>query len=265
MKDRYTECKLEFENFKKLFIFNKLDSTNVKMYEFIEQNSYYPDVIVVSEQVAGRGRRDNNWYSPRGGLWMSVIIPGTISNRDITALNISCGLSFVKACNTIIRDSGESNLQTFIRWPNDIILENKKIGGLLINVKTIGDKKKSIILGVGINVNQKSFPHNLEKSAISLFMVLRKRISRKELLFNILNELDNMILHIKEKGAEKLLSEWKYYSYELGKIIEITTGEGIKKCGKVVGIGKSGELILINNHGEIERIFNGYNLIFIEK
>jgi len=152
-----------------------------------------------------------------------------------------------------------------LRWPNDIILENKKLGGLLIEVKTEGQSKKSIILGIGINVNQKGFPKNLEKSAVSLFMLLKKRVSRKSLMFYILTELDKMIIYIKEKGTDGLLQEWKNYSYEVGKKIEISVGNNIKKSGKVLGIGKSGELIIVDSNSTIIKIFNGYNLKLLDK
>ncbi|TET78346.1 MAG: biotin--[acetyl-CoA-carboxylase] ligase [Candidatus Cloacimonadota bacterium] len=265
LKERCKECKLNFVFFKKLLYFNRLKSTNIKLYNLMEKGSDSPDVVIAGKQTEGRGRRDNYWFSPLGGLWMSGILPDVLSNKDITTLNISCGLACAKACDAIIRDTGVSNCHILLRWPNDIILENKKLGGVLIEVKTEGQSKKSIILGIGINVNQKGFPKNLEKSAVSLFMLLKKRVSRKSLMFYILTELDKMIIYIKEKGTDGLLQEWKNYSYEVGKKIEISVGNNIKKSGKVLGIGKSGELIIVDSNSTIIKIFNGYNLKLLDK
>ena len=264
LKERCKECKINFVFFKKLLYFNKLRSTNIKLCNLTEKGSDPPDVVIAGKQTEGRGRRDNYWFSPLGGLWMSVILPDALSNKDITTLNISCGLACAKACNAIIRDAGVSNCHIFLRWPNDIILENKKLGGLLIEIKTEDQTKKSIILGIGINVNQKGFPKNLEKSAISIFMLLKKRVSRKSLIFYILTELDRMIMHIKEKGTDGLLQEWKVYSYEIGKNIEIRVEKDLKKSGKVLGIGKTGELIIVDSNSTIIRIFNGYNLKLLD-
>jgi BirA family biotin operon repressor/biotin-[acetyl-CoA-carboxylase] ligase len=147
-----------------------------------------------------------------------------------------------------------------LRWPNDLILKCRKLGGLLIEVRTEGQNKRSIILGMGINVNQKKFPGDLDRSATSLLIQLNKRISRKKLAIKILEELDNMISYIKERQMNNVLQEWKFYSYEIGRNIKIETGSGIEKSGKVLGIGENGELIIVDNNGRIARIFNGYNL-----
>ncbi|GAI88007.1 unnamed protein product [marine sediment metagenome] len=84
-------------------------------------------------------------------------------------------------------------------------------------------------------------------------------------MFYILTELDKIIMYIKEKGTDGLLQEWKNYSYEVGKKIEISVGNNIKKSGKVLGIGKSGELIIVDSNSTIIKIFNGYNLKLLDK
>ncbi len=264
-EERFKEFNLDFVCFKKLLYFKKLRSTNSKLFNLIKSDSNFPEVVIAGEQTKGRGRRDNFWFSPYGGLWMSVILPDVICNKDITTLNIFCGLACAKACDALIKDTDVLNVHTLLRWPNDLILNNKKLGGLLIEIKTEGEKKKNIILGIGINVNQKGFPEYLKESAISFFLISKKRVSRKSLLFNILKELDKMILSIKKKETNGFFQEWKDYSYEIGKNIEIETGKGIKKSGKVLGIGTSGELIIVDDNDNIQRILNGYNLKLLDK
>ncbi len=230
------------------------------MFSLLGNDSKITEVVVAGQQSKGRGRRDNFWFSPPGGLWLSVVLPDMVCNRNITTLNITCGLSCAKACDAVIRDAGISNIRTYLRWPNDLILKCRKLGGLLIEVRTEGQNKRSIILGIGINVNQKKFPGDLERSATSFLIQLNKRISRKKLTLKILEELDNMISYIKEKQIHKLLQEWKFHSYEIGRDIKIETGRGIEKSGKVLGIGENGELIIVDVNGRTVRIFNGYNL-----
>jgi len=250
--------------FKKICYFNSLESTNKKLIELIKKTSQPPDVVLAEEQTGGKGRRGNRWFSPYGGLWMSVILPDIISAQDITMLSIASGLSCAKACDTIIKASRISKFHTFLRWPNDLILDNRKLGGLLLEVKKISVIRKTIILGVGINVNVEAFPEELKKLATSLLIVTKNKTSMRTLISYILKELDITLMNLKKNGIDCLLKEWEAYSYEIGKNIEITSTHNEKKRGKVLGIGRRGELILVKNNNS-EVVLNGYDLKILDK
>ena len=222
-------------------------------------------MVVSAVQTKGKGRRENVWYSARGGLWVSVLVPNIIPEAEMTMLNISCGLACARACERLLKHMEYSEVQPFIRWPNDIMLRDRKLGGMLIEVKSEGKAEKTYILGVGVNVNQKDFPTAIRESAISLYQVLGRRASRMRLLFLILKELETMIAYIRAKGTDGLLFDWQQYSYELGKQIEIMTVKDKRKQGKVIGLGKSGELTIIDSNDAISSIYNGYNLKILDK
>jgi len=262
---QYREMDFGLKNFRKGICFPEVDSTNLTLMELVENVDNSKDVVIAGKQIGGRGRRDNVWWSPPGGLWMSARIPDCNFGKYISVLNILCGLSCAKACNTVLAETNEKRLRTSLRWPNDIMLLDRKLGGLLIEVKTVGNSFKSIIVGVGINVNQRDFPEGLEQSAISLAIVLQKRSSRYKLVIQILKELDSMIMQYKEEGTEDLAREWRAFSYELGKEVEIKSSSGKDKYGKVIGIGKSGELLLIDNNNSVQRVFEGFNLKILDK
>jgi BirA family biotin operon repressor/biotin-[acetyl-CoA-carboxylase] ligase len=152
-----------------------------------------------------------------------------------------------------------------MRWPNDIMIRERKLGGMLIEVKSEGKQQKNYILGVGINVNQREFPLKIRGKAISIRQILDRRVSRMRLLFLLLKELETMIKYIREKGTTGFLFDWQQYSYELGHHIEITTGKDERKRGKVIGIGKQGELTIIDGNDEICSVYNGYNLKILDK
>ncbi len=257
--------RLDFPYFREGLSMLSVPSTNDMLaYELSKGRS--PQVVTAAVQTEGRGRRDNIWYSEKGGLWVSFLLPDIIPQEEMTMLNISCGLSCVRACERLLKhiDGGRS-LKPFMRWPNDIILKGKKLGGMLIEVKSMGSAERTYIMGVGINVNQEGFPHAIKERAISLFQVLKYRVSRMRLLFLMMKELETMIAYVRDKGTQGLLLDWQEYSYELGKHIEISTGKNQRKQGKVIGIGEKGELTIIDSDDEIARIYNGYNLKILDK
>jgi|GEM_PF-368676 len=256
---------LEFENFHHAGFYREVDSTNLKLLEWLKTEPERADVIIAATQTKGRGRRENIWFSPKGGLWLSARIPYLDFGKHLSVLNILCGLSCVKACNSIINEVNMSSAKTFLRWPNDLMLLDRKLGGLLIEIKTVGRFVKSIVLGVGINVNQKTLPAQIKKQAISLMIATKKRFSRYDLMLRILKELDMMICGFKEKGTEDMAADWKSVSYEIGRRVEIVTGKGRKTRGEVVGIGRSGELLLIDDNTDTKRIFQGFGLKLLDK
>lgn len=256
--------RLDFPYFRKGLSTLSVSSTN-DMLEREVRRGMALQVVTAGVQTEGRGRREHIWYSDRGGLWVSFLLPNIIPEAEASMLNISCGLACVRACERLLRNMGCGSLKPLMRWPNDIMLNGRKLGGMLIEVKSRGGKERTIIMGMGINVNQEEFPPSIEREAISFLQVLNHRVSRMRLLVLVLKELESMITYIKERGTQGLLFDWQEYSYELGKQIQISTGEEERKHGKVIGIGEKGELTIINGNDEIVRIYNGYNLKILDK
>jgi BirA family biotin operon repressor/biotin-[acetyl-CoA-carboxylase] ligase len=256
--------KLNFPYFQRGLSFWRLPSTNDALAESARKGIDI-QMVTAAMQSEGRGRRENTWHSPPGGLWISVLIPDIIPEAEMTMLNISCGLACVRACERLMRNMGHGTPVPFLRWPNDVMLNERKLGGMLIEVKSQVTARKTYVLGIGINVNQKDFPEDLREMAISLYQVIGRRVSRMKLLFLLLKELEQMIEYIREKGTDGLLFDWQQYSYELGRHIEITTArEGVRR-GKVIGLGKKGELTIIDKEDEIVAIWNGYGLKILDK
>ena len=190
---------------------------------------------------------------------MSVSVPDILTDEDLTIFNIQCGITVAETLTTFIKNEIGVNEKIFVRWPNDLILLNKKLGGLLINMITEGEQKREIILGIGINVNQAVFPESLSDIATSLLIVFKKRLSKSKLLWLILKELDKMFLRLSKGEKLGIENKWQGVSYELGKKIEIEMGN-LKKVGRALGIGQKGELLLEDENGDVISIFNGYNL-----
>jgi BirA family biotin operon repressor/biotin-[acetyl-CoA-carboxylase] ligase len=165
----------------KILEFEKLESTQKKAKE-IAKNSKPWTVVLSKEQTGGYGRKGNFWYSPRGGLYFSVILPKT-KIEDLQILTILTAFCVAK----ILKE--DFNLEPFIKLPNDVYLNGKKICGILTENIIFGKEVRNSIIGIGLNTNIDQFPEDLKKIATSVKIELNKKVKNEEILKKILNEI----------------------------------------------------------------------------
>jgi BirA family biotin operon repressor/biotin-[acetyl-CoA-carboxylase] ligase len=165
----------------KILEFEKLESTQKKAKEIAKEAEPWT-VIVAKEQTRGYGRKGNFWYSPKGGLYFSVILPKT-KIEDLQILTILAAFCVAK----ILKE--DFKLEPFIKLPNDVWLNGKKICGILTENIIVGKEVKNSIIGIGLNTNIEKFPKDLENIATSIKIELKKEVDNKELLKKILEEL----------------------------------------------------------------------------
>ena len=170
--------------------FKSISSTNKKAKE-MSNLGFVPWTVVVSEvQENGYGRKGEAWYSPLGGLYFSIILPhGKI--EDLQTITILAAFIVAK----VIKES--FNIEPLIKLPNDVLLNGKKICGILTE-NVIGSDVKLSVIGIGINTNIESFPVELKDIANSLKMELGREVDNKELLEKIITELKNQFKTISE-------------------------------------------------------------------
>jgi BirA family biotin operon repressor/biotin-[acetyl-CoA-carboxylase] ligase len=161
--------------------FEKLESTQKKAKEIAKETKPWT-VVVAKEQIGGYGRKGNFWYSPRGGLYFSVILP-KIKIEDLQILTILAAFSVAK----ILKENFE--LEPFIKLPNDVYVNGKKICGILTENIILGKEVKNSIIGIGLNTNIDQFPEDLEKVATSVKIELNKKVENEEILKKILEEI----------------------------------------------------------------------------
>jgi BirA family biotin operon repressor/biotin-[acetyl-CoA-carboxylase] ligase len=172
----------------KILEFEKLESTQKKAKE-IAKNSEPWTVVLAKEQTGGYGRKGNFWYSPRGGLYFSVILPKT-KIEDLQILTILAAFCVAK----ILKE--DFKLEPFIKLPNDVYVNNKKICGILTENIISGKEVKNSIIGIGLNTNIEDFPEGLKEKATSLKRELKKEVEGRKILEKILKELKNYFLEI---------------------------------------------------------------------
>jgi len=168
--------------------FKKIDSTQIFAKSLKTPKTW--TVILAKEQTAGRGRGGNFWYSPNGGLYFSVILPKS-KIEDLQTLTILAAFIIARALKE------KFNLELFIKPPNDVYLNEKKVGGI-ITENVIGEDVKFSVMGIGLNTNIEKFPKNLENTATSLKIELGKEIDNEDILRQILEGLKEQLKTISQ-------------------------------------------------------------------
>lgn len=170
----------------KIIKFEKIDSTQKKAKELIKKRERPWTVILAEEQTQGIGRKGNFWYSPKGGLYFSLILP----NLKIENLQI---LTFLAAFTVAKVLKEEFSLEPLIKLPNDVLVNGKKICGILTENLIFGKKIKRSVMGIGLNTNIEKFPSELENLATSLEIELKKMVDNKEILKKIIEGLKEQL------------------------------------------------------------------------
>ena len=221
--------------------YSRLASTNDEAWELIAENVPNGSLIITDNQFKGRGRFGNKWISaPSMGLTFSLIL---YDLKNLHKLPLIIGVSVCEALK-------EFNFKLKLKWPNDIILNDKKIGGILCELKKINNVK-TIVVGIGMNINEKAddFPDNLRKKAISLSMVSNITYQRERVLAKILNHFEKNLDLLKEKNLE-LFKKWESFCNHINK--EVTFHKNnINVVGRFLKISDRGSAIIEVNNKEI--------------
>lgn len=209
-------------------------------------------VVIAEEQLNGRGRLDRSFHSPKGtGVWMSIILRPRIPLDKAPQLTLIAAVAVVQAieeCTSIV---------PHIKWPNDILINGKKVIGILTELQAEPDRIHSIIVGIGINVNQQKadFPLELQEIATSLSIEEGKNINRSSLIRSVFSKLEKLYLLYLEKGFSPIKILWESYAISIGKMITARTLSG-NFYGKALGITDDGVLLVEDEKGTIHHIYS---------
>jgi len=228
--------------------FKSIDSTNSYAKKIMEKKPREGTVIVSEIQICGRGRKSRPWTSSKNGLWFSVILFPHISPQKSIYVTMTASIAIVEAIQKICDIDAE------VKWPNDILINGKKVCGILTEIDAEIDQINYSIIGIGMNVNN-IVTDELKDKAISLQMIKNTRIDRKALLCSILEHFDALYIRLKEMGLDEIKKKWIASSKMIGKNI-IVHGEKEKISGKVMGIDDQG-CLLLKDHEGMKQIVTG--------
>ena len=234
---------------KKILHFETIESTN-NYAKKIALEELDGTVIISEEQTKGRGRVGKQWYSKSGeGIWMSIILKPDIISQKAPFITLIAGASIVKALNKL-------DVETFIKWPNDITINNKKVAGILTELSTEVDKINYIVLGIGINTKTMKFSQEISEIATSLHKE-GYEISRVDIVKAILEEFEKLYLqYVNENVRKETLSICRKYSAIIGKDIYLIK-EDEKELVRCLDINDDGNLIVRNENNIIQEIISG--------
>lgn len=235
----------------KIFRYDSVTSTNEVLKE-LAMEGFQPGVAVISGiQTKGRGRMERAWESPEGGLWLSVLLDASPEFREnkfgLIPLTVGCAVA-----ETI---SAVTGLEVRVKWPNDVLIEGKKVCGILGEIVEVEGKHLAIV-GIGINANN-PVREGYEFSQISTSIAeeLGKEADLEELEHVLLAELDCRANLLADQKFDAILEEWRSLSYTLCKKVKITT-----QTGEIEGLAKdiddNGSLIL-ERDGQVETVLAG--------
>jgi len=239
-----------------IVLLESTSSTNDIAWSYAQKPDSDGLCVLAEHQTAGRGRRGRRWHSqPRQSILCSILIQDF--SRPSALLTLAAPLAVTDAIFSCC------GLHTVIKWPNDILLDGKKVTGILIESRK-SDRHTTSVIGIGINVHQnKAFFENLplDAPAVSLAVKLRRRPSRNKLARTLLQRLEHW-LDVAAVNAEKLLNEWKKHNRQIGSRIELES-DGRRYSGTCVGIDPTEGLIVHLDRGPV-RIFSASHSSIIQ-
>lgn len=232
--------------------FREVDSTNEVAKKLAREGAPEGTIVIAESQSRGKGRRGKKWISPLGGAWMSIILRPDTLPINAPQLTFTAG---VAAAQTI---KDEYSLDVGIKWPNDILIENKKVCGILTEISTEKDAIDYVITGIGIdaNIDINLLPSDLRDTTTSIKSELDHDISRMILVQKFLGNFENMYDEFNKGNFQNILRKWRRFSKTIGSKVEIKKGTEIVK-GEAVGVNSEGALILELKDGTLRKIISG--------
>jgi len=236
-----------------VFFSSQVASTNEWAKELAAYDAVEGTVAVAETQTCGRGRLGREWFSPKGGLWFSIIFRPELKPAEAFGLMFASGLTVAEVLRELY------GLKAETKWPNDVLVNGRKVCGILTEMNTTGERINYVIVGVGVNANfdvAKVFPEELRKVATSLENVLGRKVSLEELFKALIEKLENIHELFLKEGFGPILEKWKAYAGFLGCQVEVAS-DSEKLCGLALDVDSEGALILRLEDGTERRVLAG--------
>ena len=235
-----------------LQVYDVTDSTNVRARQQAEEGAPEGHLVVADMQSAGRGSRGRSWDSPRGtGIFMSLILRPQVLPQQAAMVTLTAAYSIV----SVLRE--DYGIRAGIKWPNDVVLNRKKVVGILTEMRAETDMIHYIVTGIGINVNMKRFPEELSDKATSLWIETGKRYSRAQMAARILNRLEPVYeMYVRTGDLSFLQDSYNEMLINRGQEVRVI-GRGTEFSGIAEGIGPDGGLRIRREDGQVQTVYSG--------
>jgi BirA family biotin operon repressor/biotin-[acetyl-CoA-carboxylase] ligase len=231
---------------RKVYYFDSLDSTQNFAATITKNQNEDGTVIIAETQVSGKGRQGRAWISPRGGIWLSVILHPKFDVGKVTLVPFAAAVALANAIQKIL------SIKTELKWPNDITLSGKKVAGMIIDASIESTQIESLILGVGINF--KIDPSQIAKKiksgsnyyGVETLVKEGDKAKPSKLVQSFLEELEKIMRLFNEEKTHLILNQWSKKSSTIGRVVSVATPTG-KITGRAIRLDKDGGLVIKKN------------------
>ncbi len=230
----------------------ELDSTQELAKTLARQNASEGLLVLTERQLAGRGRMHRNWCSPAGNIYMSCLLRPEMELHRAPHITLMAGVAVNRALQRYLQ------LESGLKWPNDILYQDKKLGGILAEISAEADRIGYIVLGLGLNVNAQShdFSPELSNLAHSLNMILQRHVPRVQVLQEILLEMENVYLDYLNQGFAPVRSSWLEMNCTLGREVEFLYNRHQTR-GVAQDMDEYGRLVVRTVEGQVLTLHTG--------
>lgn len=231
---------------------DSIDSTNNYAKRIAEEGAVDGTLVLADEQTGGKGRRGRTWETPKGvNIAMTLLLRPQIRPEHASRLTLLMAMAVAQG----IRDV--TGLSAGIKWPNDVVVNGKKVCGILTEMSAEVDYINYVVIGAGINVNQDSFPEEIQHIAGSLSVELGEKISRAALTASVMETLERIYdVFLQTEDLSKLYKEYNEICVNRGHQIRVME-PGNEYTGETDGINENGELVVKKENGETVCVYAG--------
>ena len=240
---------------KRAYYFDTIDSTQNFAAKISKNTKENGTVIISQKQTSGRGRLNRKWISPKGGIWLSIILHPKFDITFTTLIPIAASLALSLAIEKTLKKKPQ------LKWPNDVTIIGKKVAGMLVDLSIESNEIDNLILGVGINfkIDSKKLTKSLQSTerfyGVTSLTKTNEKINPIKLVHSFLFELEKVLDLLEHKKPQSIIKGWTKRASNIGKITTVITSEG-KIKGKALKIDNDGALVLAQK-GKKQRVLVG--------
>jgi len=236
-----------------LEVLKAIDSTNLRAKALAGQGAAEGTVVVADAQTHGRGRRGRTWFSPPGrSLYASIVLRPPLAPAQAPQITLMTAVAVAKCLQEA------AQLDARIKWPNDILVGDKKIAGILTEISTEMDMVDYVVVGLGINVNTRrsEMPEEIQEIATSVAIETGQEANRAELLCKLLSRFEACYDLLKTSGFGPVMAQWREMTDIIGQHVYVDVLDK-RHTGVVAFVDDDGVLVLKDHQGQLHRIFSG--------
>jgi BirA family biotin operon repressor/biotin-[acetyl-CoA-carboxylase] ligase len=236
-----------------LHLFDEIDSTQTAAHQLVAQGAAEGTLVIAEKQTAGRGRMGRKWHSPKGkGIWMSLVLEPRIPVHFSPQLTLLAAVALCRAIQQVVP------IDVGIKWPNDLLVNGKKISGVLLETRAEDERLQYIVAGIGIGVNLKpeDYPEELKALATSLAIESGQTVDREKLICAVLKEFEELYELYHQQGFTPIRLLWEALTVSLHRPIRVHTSNGPVE-GVAESIDDMGALTVRLAGGETMKVYSG--------